>query len=72
MVVVELLLKIVLIYIRDILKLKDLYIVCPFRVHLIRLSFNLSKLVFIVSSLDVLVTTTSANVCSSVLVFLLY
>ncbi len=71
-VIVELLLKVVLIYIRDILKLRDLRMVCPLRVHPTRLSLDLSKLVFVVSSLDVLVTTTSANIGPSTLVFLLY
>ncbi len=43
----------------------------PFRVHLICLSFDLSKLVFIVLGLNVLVTTTSANIGPSTLVLLL-
>ena len=72
MIIVEFLLKIVLIYVYNALKLKDLRVVCPLKVYLTRFSLNLSKPVFVVLSLDVLVTTTSANVCSSVLVFLLY
>ena len=56
---------------RDVLKLRDLRVVYPLKVHLTRLSFNLSKLVFVVSSLDVLIATTSANIGSSILVFLL-
>ena len=45
--------------------------VCPLRVYLARLSLDLSKPVFIVSSLDVLITTTSANIGLSTLVLLL-
>ena len=70
-IIVELLLKVVFIYVCDTLKLRDLYVVCPLRVHLARFSLDLSKPVFVVSSLDVLITTTSADVCPSVLVFLL-
>ena len=72
MIVVELLLKVVLIYMRNALKLRDLRIVCPLRVHLARFSLNLSKPILVVSSLNVLITTTSANIYPSVLVFLLY
>ncbi len=71
MIIVELLLKVVFIYVRDALKPKDLYVVCSLRVHLMRFPLDLSKPVFVVSSLNVLITTTSANVCPSVLVFLL-
>ena len=72
MVIVELLLKVVLVYVCDILKLKDLRIVCSLRVHLVYLFLNLSKLIFIVSSLDILITATSANIGSSALVLLLH
>ncbi len=72
MVVVKLLFKVVLVYMRDALKLKDLCVVCPLRVHLARLSLDLSKLILIVLSLDVLVTTTNANIGPSALVLLLY
>ncbi len=71
MVVVKLLLEVVLVYVRDVLKLRDLRVVCPLRVHPACLSFDLSKLVLVVSSLDVLVTTTSANIGLSTLVLLL-
>ncbi len=70
-VVVKLLLEVVLIYMRDALKPRDLRVVCPLRVHLAYLSLDLSKLILIVSSLDVLVTTTSANMGPSALVLLL-
>ncbi len=56
----------------DTLKLKDLYVVCPLRVYLTYLSLDLSKLILVVSSLDVLITTTSANISLSTLVLLLY
>ena len=56
---------------RDALKAKDLYVVCPLRVYPTRLSLDLSKLVLVVSSLDVLVTATSANIGPSALVLLL-
>ncbi len=72
MIIVELLLKVVLVYMRNTLKLKDLYVVCPLKVHPTRFFLDLSKPIFIVSSLDVLITITSANICPSVLVFLLY
>ncbi len=72
MVIVKLLLKIVLIYVYDTLKPKDLRVVRPLRVHPTRFSLDLSKLILVVSSLDVLVTTTSANIGLSTLVFLLY
>ncbi len=72
MVIVELLLEVVLIRVCDVLKPKDLRIVCPLEVYPIRLSLDLSKLVFVVSGLDVLITTTSANIGSSTLVFLPY
>ncbi len=72
MVIVELLLEVVLIRVCNTLKLRDLHVVCPLGVHPIRLSLDLSKLVFIVSGLDVLITTTSADIGSSTLVFLLY
>ena len=62
----------VFIYVYDVLKLRDLCVVCPLKVYLACLSFNLSKLVFIVSSLNVLVTITSADIGSSALVLLLY
>ncbi len=70
-VVVELFLKVILIYIYDALKPRDLRVVCPFRVHPTRLSLDPSKLILVVSSLDVLVTTTSADIGSSTPVFLL-
>ncbi len=72
MVIVELLFKVVLARICDALKLKDLHIVCPLRVYLARLSFDLSKLVFVVLGLDVFITTTSANIGSNALILLLY
>ncbi len=51
---------------------KDLYIVRPLKVYPTRLSLDLSKLILIVSSLNVLVTTTSADIGPSTLVLLLY
>ncbi len=72
MVVVELFLEVVFVYMCDTLKLKDLYVVCPLRVYLACLSFDLSKPIFVVSSLDVFITTTSADIGLSTLVFLLY
>ncbi len=72
MIIVELLLEVVLVYVYNVLKPKDLRVVCSLRVHLACFSLDLSKPIFIVSSFDVLVTITSANVCPSVLVFLLY
>ncbi len=71
MIIVELLFEVVFICIYDVLKLRDLCVVCPLRVYLARFSLDLSKPVFVVSSLNVFVTTTSADVCLSVLVFLL-
>ncbi len=71
MVIVELFLEVVLVYMYNALKLKDLRVVCPFKVYLARLSLNLSKLVFVVLDLDVFVTTTSANIGPSMLVLLL-
>ena len=56
----------------DALKLKNLHVVCPFKVHLIRFSLNLSKPIFIILSLNIFITTTSANISSSTLVFLLH
>ncbi len=61
-VVVELFLEVVLVCVRDVLKPRDLRVVCPLRVHPTRLSLDLSKLVLVVSSLDVLVTATSADI----------
>ena len=72
MVIVELLFKVILIYVCDALKLKDLYVVCPLRVYSTCFSLDLSKLIFIVSSLDILITTTSADIGLSTLVLLLY
>ncbi len=72
MIIVELLLKVVLIYVYDTLKLRDLRVVYPLRVHPTYLSFDLSKLVFVVLDLDVLIATTSANIGPSTLVLLLY
>ena len=71
-VVVELFLEVVLTYVCDTLKPRDLRVVRPLRVHPTRLSFDLSKLVLVVSSLDVLVTITSANMGPSTPVLLLY
>ncbi len=70
-VVVELLLEVVLIYVRDALKPRDLRVVCSLRVYPTRFSLDLSKPVFVVSGLDVLITATNADVYPSVLVFLL-
>ncbi len=71
-VIVELFLKVVLAYVYNALKLRDLRVVRPLKVHPTRLSLDLSKPIFIVSSLDILITTTSANIGPSTLVFLLY
>ncbi len=71
-VVVELLLKVVLACVRDALKPRDLRVVRPLRVHPARLFLDLSKLVLVVSSLNVLVTATSADIGPSTLVLLLY
>ncbi len=71
-VIVELFLEVVLVYVRDALKPKDLRVVRPLRVHLACLSFDLPKLALVVLSLDVLITTTSANIGPSTLVLLLY
>ena len=57
---------------RDALKLKDLRVVRPLRVHPTHFSLNLLKPIFVVLSLNVLITTTSANIGPSTLVFLLY
>ena len=70
-VIVKLLLEVVLAYVRDTLKPRDLRVVRPLKVHPTRLSLDLSKPVFVVSSLDVLVTTTSADMGPGVLVLLL-
>ncbi len=70
MIIVELLLEVVLAYVRNALELRDLRIVRPLRVHLAHFSLDLPKLILVVSSLNVLVTTTSANVCPNILVFL--
>ncbi len=70
-VVVELFLEVVLAYVRDALKPRDLRVVRPLRVHPTCLSLDLSKLVLVVSSLDVLVTTISADIGPGTLVLLL-
>ncbi len=57
---------------RNVLKLRDLRVVRSLKVHLARLSLNLSKLILVVSSLNVLVIATSADIGPSALVLLLY
>ena len=71
MIVVELLLKVVLIYVCNVLKLKNLRIVYTFRVHPAYLSLDLLKPIFIVSSHNVFVPKTNADIGLSTLVVLL-
>ncbi len=70
-VIVELLLKIVLIYVCYTLELQDLDIVYPLEVYPLGLFYNLSELKLIVQVLYILITTTSANISLSILVSLL-
>ncbi len=70
MVIVELLLEVVLVCVCDVLELRDLCIVRPFGVYPACFSLDLSKLVLVVSSHDVLVSETSADIGPSTLVVL--